>query len=345
MNDQELMKALTVKCFMEFAVKNLLLGLSQLSSSPYRLSATDTIFFRSNSFSLYLMKNLLPVLIVLINNFCYGQQQYCDFLPAPPAKYHYYNREALAVNVPELNSYPSATKVIYLDFDGQVVQDFNWANGNTLNCLPAGLTEDQIREVFSIVSEDYSSFNINVTTDENVFNAAPLHNKMRVIFTPTSSWMLNVGGVAMLNSFSSVLVNNTPCFVFTDRLYYDAKYAAESCSHEVGHTLGLFHQSLYDNNCNLIEDMNEGLGPVTSEISWAPLMGMSYYRNQTTWANGQIFNCNQAQDNISTILNYNHITLRPRTTNITYTIDSILTFKGLILPNKIDTFYIIMTVF
>ena len=47
-------------------------------------------------------------------------------------------------SVPKLNSYPSATATIYLDFDGCTVTSGAWNQGNTLVCAPSGMTDVQI---------------------------------------------------------------------------------------------------------------------------------------------------------------------------------------------------------
>jgi hypothetical protein len=203
----------------------------------------------------------------------------------------------------KFNSYASASATIYLDFDGEEVSNPGWNNGNTINCLPSGLTNTQIAEVFSRVAEDYRPFNINITTDVDVFNAAPIDKKMRVIVTPTSNWFANVGGVSYLGSFT--WGDETPCFVFSDKLGpNNPKMVAECCAHESGHTLGLAHQSKYDDGCHLTATYNGGNG--TGETAWAPIMGNSYYRNMSGWSNGPTpYGCSTSQDNLSIITSRN----------------------------------------
>lgn len=203
----------------------------------------------------------------------------------------------------KLSSYPSAAATIYLDFDGEEVLSPMWNNGNLLACLPSGFTNTQIAEVFSRVAEDYRPFNINITTDIDVFTAAPLDKRMRVIITPTSSWFANVGGVGYLSSFT--WGDDTPCFVFCDKLGpYNPKMVAECCSHESGHTLGLSHQSRYDEGCHLSATYHDGTG--SGETAWAPIMGNSYYRNMSGWSNGPTpYGCGSHQDNLSILTTQN----------------------------------------
>ena len=202
-----------------------------------------------------------------------------------------------------LNSYPSATATLYLDFDGETVSTPVWNNGNTINCAAPALSNTEVTEIFNRVAEDYRPFNINITTDIDVFNAAPFDRRMRVIITPTSSWFNGVGGVSYLRSFT--WGDDTPCFVFCDRLGPNKpKMVAECCSHESGHTLGLSHQSKYDNGCNLTATYNDGTG--SGETGWAPIMGNSYYRNMSGWNNGPTpYGCSNNQDNLSILTSQN----------------------------------------
>lgn len=203
----------------------------------------------------------------------------------------------------KLNSFPTATATIYLDFDGESVTSAVWNNGTTINCLPAALNSTQITEIFNRVAEDYRPFNINITTDINVFAAAPADKRIRVIVTPTSSWFTGVGGVSYLGAFT--WGDDTPCFVFCDRLGpNNPKMVAECCSHESGHSLGLKHQSKYDGGCNLTATYNDGTG--SGETGWAPIMGNSYYRNMSGWNNGPTpYGCSNMQDNLSIITSQN----------------------------------------
>jgi hypothetical protein len=200
------------------------------------------------------------------------------------------------------NSYPSAQAVILLDFDGHNVTGTAWNWSGPINAASANLTSAQIAEIVSRVAEDYRPFNINVTTDESKYTAAPNNRRMRVIFTTTSSWYgSSAGGVAITNSFTSG--DNTPCFVFTALLNYNTKYIAEAGSHEAGHTFGLTHQASYDASCVKRSDYHTGTG--SGETAWAPIMGVGYYRNFTVWHNGPTGSggCNSSQNDLAIITN------------------------------------------
>ena len=204
----------------------------------------------------------------------------------------------MLAQVPVMSSYPSASAVIFLDFDGHTVDGTGWNYNGPIFCAPSGLDNTKITNVFNRVAEDYRPFNVNITTDSTKFLAAPINRRMRVILTTTSSWYGNAGGVAFVGSYT--WGDDTPCFVFSALLNYNEKYVAEAASHEAGHTLGLYHQSSYDGNCVKTSDYNGGLG--TGEIAWAPIMGVGYYKNMTLWHNGaNPYGCTSIQNDLAVI--------------------------------------------
>jgi hypothetical protein len=208
-------------------------------------------------------------------------------------------------SIPRLNSYPSASATIFLDFDGQYVQGTIWNGGNPINCAASGLTDPQITEAFNRAAEDFRPFDINITTDSAVFLAAPLNKRIRIIVTPTSSWAGGgITGISQIGSFTRG--DDTPAFVFSDRCVYNPKYVGEIISHETGHTVGLSHQSKYDQvDCNTpIETYNTGFG--SGETGWAPIMGNSLTRNFSNWNDGPTpYGCTITQDNLTTITTQN----------------------------------------
>lgn len=206
----------------------------------------------------------------------------------------------VSAQVPVFNSYPEARPVIFLDFDGHYVTGTNWNVFGPIDCAPSNLNEQQITEVFNRVAEDYRPFNINITTDSTRYHSAPVKQRMRVILTITNEWYgSRAGGTAYVNSFTW---GATPCFIFTKLFSYNVKNISEAAAHEAGHTLGLRHQAVYDTNCVKISDYNTGVG--SGETAWAPIMGVGYYRNQTTWHNGPMpSGCKTAQDDLAIITN------------------------------------------
>ena len=177
---------------------------------------------------------------------------------------------------------PAAPNVIYLDFNGQYVTGTMWNTNGAINAAAANLAAEEIDAIFQRVTADFAPFNVTVTLEETVYNSANYAKRMRVIVTESWEWFGQAGGVAYLNSFT--WGNNTPCFVFSSLLAYDPKRIAEACSHESGHTLGLRHQSSYDEYGNKVSDYNWGQG--SGEIGWAPIMGAAYSENLSLWHYG-----------------------------------------------------------
>lgn len=201
----------------------------------------------------------------------------------------------VAAQIPVLSSYPSARAVIFLDFDGQTVQGTGWNWSGPIYAQPAGLSSAAVTEIFTRVAEDYRIFNINITTDSTLYASAPVNKRTRVIITPTSQWYGAAGGVAYMGSFT--WGDDTPCWVFSALLNNNIKYVAEAASHEAGHTLGLQHQSSFDANCTKTAEYAGGQG--SGEISWAPIMGVGYYKNLTTWHIGpNTIGCTSIQNDI-----------------------------------------------
>jgi Secretion system C-terminal sorting domain len=209
-----------------------------------------------------------------------------------------------AYSVPKLNSYPSATATLFLDFDGHYVQSSLWNNGVSFDCAAATMTDAQITEAFNRVAEDFRPFNLNITTDSTVFLRAPYNMRMRIIITPTSSWMTpGIGGVACIGSFT--WGDDTPGFVFSDRLGNSPKKVGENISHESGHTVGLAHQSKYGVDCDTpVELYHTGFG--SGETAWSPIMGNSLNRNFSNWNDGPTpYGCTTVQDNLTIITTQN----------------------------------------
>lgn len=179
---------------------------------------------------------------------------------------------------------------IYLDFNGQTVNSQFWNNGSTLQCAPSGLTAEQIATVVNKVSTAYSSYRVTVTADESVYLNANQNMRIRVIVTPTSAWSTGVSGITYKGSFS--WGDETPSFVFSDRLFYGAGYIGEIASHEAGHSLGLSHQTEWDTNCQLVSSYRMGV-----------IMGNSLYVPQGAWTYGTSLTCTTYQDDNAVLSN------------------------------------------
>lgn len=204
-----------------------------------------------------------------------------------------------------LHSNPTATKTIYLDFDGHLTQGTQW---NTDFGLPTILTpafdfdgdlltfnafeQEEIQLIWEFVSEDFRPFDVDVTTEfpgiealRNTFatDGTDVEWGQRVVFgsdstfdwfTPHDPDEREVSGVAY-GSFA--WDSDTPCFVFGG-----SGGGAGVISHEVGHTLGLAH----DGQIRTYRDDTDPENPVFMDTyveyypghgsgitSWGPIMG------------------------------------------------------------------------
>ncbi len=195
-----------------------------------------------------------------------------------------------------LQSLPGAAGVLYLDFDGEAGPFPGWGNGN-FNAAPSGASTAYVFGIWQRVSEDYQGFNLNVTTDRKVFDAAQPGRRQQIIITPTDTAAPGAGGVAYVGSYNWSVSRVAWSF------YTQGKTAAEVVSHELGHTLGLSHDGRTSPN----EPYYSGHGGGTSDpTSWAPIMGNSYSRKLTQWSKGEYANANNTEDDLFIIANNNN---------------------------------------
>jgi len=222
-----------------------------------------------------------------------------------------------------LHSRPSATKVIYLDFNGHTTTGTSWNSyaKKTSIVTPeysvdsvAGFSDTELRniqEIWARVVEDFAPFDVDVTTAEPAIDdlrnsgGADIRWGMRVAVGGSyGDWFgSSAGGVALLGSFT--WNSDTPCFIFADNTANgDPKSTAEAISHEVGHTLGLDH----DGRNSPSEGYYTGHG--TGATGWAPIMGVGYYQELVQWSKGEYTSANNKEDDLQIITTNNGFTYR-----------------------------------
>jgi hypothetical protein len=240
-----------------------------------------------------------------------------------------------------LNSLPGANHTIYLDFNGHTTTGTAWNNsdrstivtpafdieGNTAAFSNAEL--ERIQYIWQRVVEDFSPFNVNVTTQEPTLDRLIKSGStdtawgVRVAIGGSNYDWYNQGavGVAYLDSFN--WNSDTPTYVFTQQLATgNEKYTAETISHEVGHTLGLDH----DGRTSPSEEYYGGHG--SGETGWAPIMGGSDYQNLTQWSKGQYLSANNTEDDLAIITSQNGFGYRVDDTGSTLGTAKPLTVSG-----------------
>lgn len=208
----------------------------------------------------------------------------------------------------KLHSRPTATRKIYLDFDGHTTTDPLWNSGAPVN-TPAFTFEGtsdsfttnehlRIQYIWERVAEDFAPFDVDVTTEDpgvaglTFSGGSDTTWGTRVVIGGNGAWYGSAGGVAYLNTFK--FARDLTCFVFTDNLWNDEKNIVDATSHEIGHTLGLSHDGT--STLGYYEGHD---GPTT--LGWAAIMGVGYYQPITQWSRGEYPDANNSQDDLAII--------------------------------------------
>jgi ELWxxDGT repeat protein len=213
-----------------------------------------------------------------------------------------------------LNSLPGASKTIYLDFDGHTTSNTSWnstfTSGAPIVTPPfsmdgsnnfSDIELERIQRIWERVSEDFLPFHVNVTTQEPPLHALRRSGTgdtqwgIRVVIGPDTFFPTAAGGVAFIGSFTAS--SDTPTFVFSDALGNQEKAIAEAASHEVGHTLGLFHDG------NGSNEYYTGHG--SGATGWAPIMGVGYNRELVQWSRGEYPGATNTENDLQIITTFN----------------------------------------
>jgi hypothetical protein len=218
--------------------------------------------------------------------------------------------------LPILESNPSASRKVFLDFDGHVVSGTFWNeynNNNPIHAPPYSTDSDlfnysaaevaNIEEIWRRVAEDFAPFNVDVTTkDPGTAAFTEGARALRVMISTDrdeaavggtgNQWFSGAGGVAYLGSWR--WTNDTPVWVFENNLGNGfPKYVTEAASHEVGHAFDLNH----DGTSTTGYYNGHGSGPT----GWAPLMGVGYDRQLSQWSKGEYSGANNQEDDLAII--------------------------------------------
>ena len=218
----------------------------------------------------------------------------------------------------KLHSSPTSTKVIYLDFDGHTTTGTAWNSGSTsISTTPFSFEGDatfsnneltRIQEIWERVSECFSPFNVDVTTQvptvADLLNTGGTDTRWGIrvaIGSASPSPAPGAGGVAFVGGFGWNYGTgyDTPAFVFSAALSNNGKYVSDAIAHEVGHTLGLDH----DGRISPAEDYYSGHG--SGATGWAPQMGAGYYKSLVQWSKGEYLSANNKEDDLVLITTRN----------------------------------------
>lgn len=213
---------------------------------------------------------------------------------------------------PVRHSKPGASKVLFLDFNGGLVDDTAWdgdgAGGVSYDCKPYDLDGDdttfsddeqtRIIELWAMVAEDFAPFDVDVTTEEPA------------VWTDQTGWCMitetvdkngranphyGYGGIAYVNVFGRSGLWDYAYYSPAWVTEYSSTYAAEAAAHELGHNLGLSHDGQSPGDGAYYHGHDGGV------ISWGAIMGGGVTPDVTQWSKGEYYNANQHQDDLAII--------------------------------------------
>ncbi len=220
----------------------------------------------------------------------FAQTQSPGSLPAAPA--------LTVTQLQTLQSKPGASKIIYINYWGGVISGKSWndeyASGEDIIYTPFSFDGDSSQFTqaeydlmwlgWREVAEDYAPFEVNVTTDPNIYNATSVSNRTMLIVTTTRDWFGGGGGVAYVGSFGNDYSNVG--WVWNR----NASSLGQTISHEAGHIMGLIH-----------DGTTTGAEYYSGHGAWGPIMGAPFGKAYVQWSRGEYHNANNQEDDLAII--------------------------------------------
>lgn len=210
-----------------------------------------------------------------------------------------------------LHSRPNASRVIYIDFNGELVSGTAWntyynggqdlvASAFDIDGASSTFSDSELAIIQSVwlrVAEDYAPFDVDITTADPGLNAIDRSTNSdaaygtRVVVTNDSSIynQCYCAGISYVGTFDITGSHQyyQPAFAFQRGTGANAKVIGEVVSHEAGHTLGLSH------------DGTSSVAYYSGQGSWAPIMGTSYNRPISQWSKGEYSGANNTEDDLA----------------------------------------------
>jgi len=229
----------------------------------------------------------------------------CDDYPKPP-RVAQLNVSATAINntpdlatLHSLQSKPTSTKVLYINYWGGVLSGTAWNDnynsGADIPYTPFSNDADTsnfsdndrylIWQAWLESSEDYAAFDINLTTDQSVYDATPIANRVQLLVTQTNIISTGIGGIAYLGIFNRSIDYYKTGWVFNNGV----TTLAPSISHESGHQMGLSH------------DGTPSASYYSGHNDWGPIMGAPFGMNYLQWSQGEYPEANNQEDDLAII--------------------------------------------
>lgn len=212
-------------------------------------------------------------------------------------------REDLALNtLKKLQSKPGASKVVFINYWGGVESQTAWTtyyNGGEdieysaydRDSNPADFNLSERNNMWlgwAEVAEDYAAFDVNITTDVDVYDATPNADRVQVAATRTNYFYTGAGGVAYVGVF-----NRTNDYSKTSWAWNSsASSLGMTMSHEVGHQVGLWHDGTVT-----------GATYYRGHGTWGPVMGAPFGKGFVQFSRGEYPDANRQDDDLVIIAN------------------------------------------
>jgi hypothetical protein len=203
--------------------------------------------------------------------------------------------------VPACHSLPTASKKLFLDFSGNAAFTFVnptpfTAHGNGSNTTPISAFTldsdsrsftaaelDAIHQIWMIIAEKYSPFNIDVTTEDPGNRTHGLTEQVIFGGSDNDWYGRAAGGLSAIGGFSDLALSNN-CFVWTGDSNWSTPanvvssiyFSAVTAAHEAGHAFGLNHEKsptssdpeYYDGDLNRVPIMGNAGNKGSKRAIW-----------------------------------------------------------------------------
>tara|TARA_R110000737_G_scaffold256229_1_gene265125 strand:+ start:177 stop:3377 length:3201 start_codon:yes stop_codon:yes gene_type:complete len=199
--------------------------------------------------------------------------------------------------IQNLQSKANANKVLYINNWGGVLTNTAWndryTSGSDITYSPYSHDSDSANfsdeEKYFIwlawqeAAEDYSAFDVNVTTSQAVYDATPDAYRSQIIATTTDEFYGSAGGVAYVGVFTDSSDYYKTGFTWNS----NSSSMGMTHSHESGHQMGLSHDG------TSTKSYYSGHGV------WGPIMGAPFGKPYVQWSKGNYSDANNQEDDLA----------------------------------------------